>query len=306
MKCKRRGLLIATHAGFFAALILAGCKSSEDAAAAAGQMQATAQSLSDYYSGLRTTLENTNQLYLLNQQLDSKPYTDENRQLLKDNEEELEKRASLAVGFSSLAGDFAELSQLSYPGDVAASAVKLANQVDTLAKLKVSSNEQSALKGALQLLATVIQQHKEREAEKAMSGSVKALSDLFAKETGVWNSTEEVYSSIAATLAKNLVDANATDNSAMLKVALDPFGLTPSAGSADTNTKLAPLAKQQIATRQKQMDASFEQATQAMSDSLAEMGKRIDAVAAGKPMVFRFPPVSLATVEKWAAQAVAY
>ena len=287
-------------------MLLAGCKTSDDAAAAASQMQATAQSLSDYYSGLQTILENTNQLYLLNQQLYSKPYPPENQQLLENNEEELAKRAALAGNFSSLAGEFAELSRSSYPGEVASSAMKLAGQVDTLAKLKVSSNEQSALKGALQLLATAIQAHKEREAEKAMSASVKALAELFARETDAWNSTEEVYSSVASTLANNLVDANATDNSAMLRVALDPFGLTPSMGSTETNTKLAPLAKQQIATKQKAMDENFQGATQAMAQSLEEMGKRIDAVAADKPLAFRVPPLSLATVEKWAAQVASY
>ena len=160
-------------------------------------------------------------------------------------------------------------------------------------------------KGELQTLATAIQSHKEREAEKAMSASVKALAAVFAKETEVWNSTEQVYSSIAGTLAANLVDANATDNSAMLKVALDPFGLTPSTGSADTDAKLAPLAKQQIAAKQAAMDASFQSATEGMAQSLEEMGKRIDEVAADKPMAFRLPPLSLATVEKWATQVAA-
>ncbi len=92
----------------------------------------------------------------------------------------------------------------------------------------------------------------------------------------------------------------------MLKVALDPFGLTPSTGAAETNTKLAPLAKLQITAKQKAMDENFQSATQAMAQSLEEMGKRIDAVAADKPLAFRVPPLSLATVEKWAAQVVAY
>ena len=103
-------------------------------------------------------------------------------------------------------------------------------------------------------------------------------------------------------MAGNLVDGNATDNSALLKVALDPFGLSPVTASADLNAQLAPLAKQQIATKKADMDSAYEKATDAMTKSLQEMSQRIHTVAEDKPMAYRSAPLSVSTVEAWASQ----
>ena len=246
-------------------LLMTGCRTSDDATAAATQMATTAKSLCDYYTALRTILDNTDQLYLLNAQLYAKPYPEENRQQLKETEAELEKRAELASDFSSLSGSFGKLTGSTAPADVGTSALKLEGEVETLASVQTSSVEQSALKAALEALTTAIKEHKEREAAKAMDDAAKGLSDLFAKETGAWNSTEIQYSSIGSTLAGSLVDGNATDNTALLKVALDPFGLSPSIASAAMNAQLAPLARQQIATKKADMDSAYLKATDAMT-----------------------------------------
>jgi hypothetical protein len=265
-------------------------------------MATTAKSLCDYYTALRTILDNTNQLYLLNAELYAKPYPAENREQLKETEAELEKRAELASDFSTLSVDFGKLAGSTAPADVAASASKLEGEVETLATIKASSVEQSALKAALQTLTTAVKEHKEREAAKAIDDAAKDLSDLFAKEAEVWNSTEGVYSSIGSNLAGNLVDGNATDNTALLKVALDPFGLSPIAPSADLNRQLAPLAKQQIADKKGEMDSTYLKATDAMRKSLEEMSQRIHTVAEDKPMAYRSAPLSISTVEDWASQ----
>jgi hypothetical protein len=301
MRCKRR-LRIGVTLFAGPLLLMAGCKTSADAAAAATQMATTAKSLCDYYTALKTILDNTDQLYLLNAQLYAKPYPAENRRQVKDTEPELEKRAELASDFSTLSAEFGKLTGSTAPADVATSASKLEGEVDTLASIKASSVEQAALKTAFQLLTTAIKEHKEREAAKAMDDATRGLSDLFAKETDVWNSTEVVYSSIGSTLAGNLVDGNATDNSALLKVALDPFGLSPVTASADLNAQLAPLAKQQIATKKADMDSAYEKATDAMTKSLQEMSQRIHTVAEDKPMAYRSAPLSVSTVEAWASQ----
>ena len=283
-------------------LLLAGCRTSEDATAAAAQMATTAKSLCGYYMALTTILDNTDQFYLLNAQLYAKPYPSENREQVKETEAELEKRVELASDFSTLSGNFGKLTGSTAPADVAASASKLEGEVETLASVKASSAEQGALKAALQTLTTAAKEHKEREAAKAMDDAVKVLSDLFAKEAEVWNSAEVVYSSIGSTLAGNLVDGNVTDNAALLKVALDPFGLSPSTASADLNAQLAPLAKLQIAAKKSAMDSDYLQASNAMATSLEEMSQRIHTVAEDKPMAFRSAPLSVSTVEKWTSQ----
>jgi hypothetical protein len=287
-------------------LFFAGCKTSDDAAAAATQMSATAKSLSDYYAALNTLLANTDQLYILNEQILSKPYSAENRQLMKDNQAELEKRVALAAEFSTFAGEFAKLVGSKAVADVTASAGKLETEVETLAKVKASSVEQSALKAALQIFVTAIQEHKEREAAKAMEGIAKGLTALFIKEGEVWNSVETNYTKTASVLAGYLVDHDATDQSALLKVALDPFGLTPAVITPELKASLAPLAKQQIAAHATKLDDAFVKATDDMTKSLEEMSKRIEAVAEDKPMAFRMPPVTVANVEKWAAQVGTY
>lgn len=286
-------------------VILAGCKTSADSTAAAAQMAGTSQTLCSYYKALQTTFEETNELYQLNESLYSKPYTAENRQRLKNNEAELAKRVQLASDVSTLAKSFSSLSGSSAPADVATAASQVASDADTLGNVKASATEQNALRAAVQALASAIQQHKEREAAKAMEGAAQSLSDLFAKETGVWNSTEQVYTQIAANLAGNLVDAHVTDNTAVLDVALTPFGLVRSSSAGDLNAKLAPVAKQQIATRQAAMDAAYASATDSMAKSLKEMAQRLQAVAQGKRMTLRAAPLSLQEVQQWSTEVTA-
>jgi hypothetical protein len=301
MKCNRAWLRIACSSVALSGMALAGCKTSDDAAAAASQMATTSQQLSSYYKALQTTFVETDELYQLNEQLYSKPYSAESQQLLK-SEAELAKRTQLATDLSSLSESFGALSGSTVPSTAASAASQVEADVEKLTPLKASSTEQAALKLAVQQLATAIQEHKEREAAKAMEGAAQSLSDLFAKETEVWNSTEEVYSQIAANLAASLVDANVTDNSAVLDVALTPFGLVRNSSIGDMNGKLAPVAKQQIATKKAAMDGAYQSATDAMAKALAQMAQRIQTLASGKPMTERRPPLSLATVQQWVTQ----
>jgi cell division protein FtsL len=290
-------ILIAT-----ACFLGTGCKISDDAAAAATQMSATAKALSDYYAALGTILANTDQIYILNEQLLAKPYIAENRQLLKNNEAELAKRAALAADFSTLAGQFAALSGSTAPADVAASAVNMETEIESLKSATPSNSDQNALTFALQQFVTAIKEHKEREATRAMDGFAKGLATLFTHEGEVWNSVEAVHTQVAANLAVYLVDHDGTDNSSLLKVALYPFGLSPATTTGDLKAALTPLAKQQIATRTAALDDSYAKATGAMAKSLQEMSDRIHAVAENKPMPLRMAPIALSTVDNWATQ----
>jgi hypothetical protein len=284
---------------------VSGCKTSKDAADAASQMAQTAKALCDYYTAVKTIFEETDAIYQLNHDLYSKPYPPDTQKELKDNEAEVAKRAELASDFSALAGNFSKLTGSTASADVAASASKLNTEVDTLASVKASSAEQSAIKGAMQALVTAIQEHKEREAARAMDEAVKGLRDLFDKEEDVWNAREQLYTDIASNLANSLVDANATDNLPLLKIALDPFGLAPSTVSSDINTKLVAAAKDQIERKKSDMDDAFRKATNDMSKALHTMAERIDTVANDKAMDFHSTPITVASVEQWAAQFMA-
>jgi hypothetical protein len=134
----------------------------------------------------------------------------------------------------------------------------------------------------------------------------KSLTDLFVKEADVWSSLEQVHTDLAKNLAKYLIEQNVSDSSASLKVALDPFGLTLTGAPAELKAKLVPVAKQQIEDKADVIDADYLKATDAMTKSLQEMSKRIHLVAEGKPMDFRATPLTVATVEQWAAHVAAY
>lgn len=302
MKCNSGWLRMSARSAALTAMVLAGCTTSGDATAAAAQMATTAQTLSSYYKALQTTFEETDELYQLNEQLYAKPYTAENRQQMKSNEAELATRVKLASDVSALSQSFGQLTGSAAPADAASAASQVESDVDKLTSVKASATEQNALKAAVQALGSAIRQHKEREAAKAMESAAQSLSDLFAKETDVWNSTEEVYSQIAANLAGNLVDANVTDNSAVLDVALTPFGLVRSSSLGDINAKLAPVAKMQITTKQAAMDASYASATNSMANALKEMAQRIQTVANDKAMTFRTAPLTLTNVQQWTTQ----
>jgi hypothetical protein len=90
------------------------------------------------------------------------------------------------------------------------------------------------------------------------------LTALFIKEGEVWNSVDTVYAQAAANLANYLVDHDGTDNTALLKVALDPFGLMPAVPSAEVKAALVSLAKQQITARQAALDDSYAKTTDAI------------------------------------------
>jgi hypothetical protein len=285
--------------------LMSGCKTADDAAAAATQMSATAKSLCDYYTALGAILTDTDQVRSLNEVLYAKPYSAANRQELKTTQAELAKRVALAADLSTLAASFAKLTGSTAPADVAAAGAKLETEADSLASYTASAAEQSAIKTALKLLMTAVMAHKEHEAAQAMDSLAAGLSALFDKEAGTWSSVETSYLEVAATLAGSLADQNAIDNSSVLKPALDPFGLAPAAPTADLNTKLTPLAKQQIDAKKAAALKSYQDASDAMSKSLHEMAERIHLVATEKPMAFRIPPLTLSTVEQWATKAMA-
>lgn len=285
-----------------ASLLSVGCKTSDDAAAASTQMAATTKSLSDYYGALEKMVSDTDQIYGINAVLFEKPYAQENREQVKKVEDEIKARKKLAADFSEVSDEFAKLTGSKAPADVAKSAAKLQADCTQLAGVKESTDAQTAIQKALEFLVTAVQEKKERDAAKAIDQATQGLNRLFDQERPVWNSTQTIYNEFASQLASDLVDQNATDNAAMLSVALDPYGMVPSQTSTGVNKKLAPLAKQQIADRKAAAAQSYAKATDDMKKALQEMGDRIHAVAEDKAMNFRLPPLTIEGVEKWVAE----
>ena len=106
-------------------ILLAGCKTSEDAQAAASQMIATAQAPVEYYQAQDRILAETDQVHLVNQQLYGKPYPDTSRTQLQETEKELRIRESMARDLQALAATFGQLTGSMAAKDAADSAAAL-------------------------------------------------------------------------------------------------------------------------------------------------------------------------------------
>jgi hypothetical protein len=286
-------------------LLVSGCRTSKDAVSAASQMAETAGALSAYYSGLRTILANTDLVFQINEALYAKPYSAENRQLLADAESSLAKRAALASELSAVSGQFWQLTHSTAPADVATAAAKLQTEIDGLASIKASSAQQASMKSALQLLVNAAQEHKERDAARAMDQLFSSLAALFDAESDVWQTREELYSRVAGNLAASLVESGSADNCSLLQQPLTPLGMSWSC-TAETRAKLQSLELAQLAVRQKAFDTAYDKTSTSMSQALHEMASRIHLLATGKPFAYTMPPLTVANVEQWAAQAAAW
>ncbi|GGG94903.1 hypothetical protein [Silvibacterium dinghuense] len=286
-------------------LVIAGCKTAEDATAAATQMSATAKSLSDYYAALGTVLTARDQMLKVREALFGIAYPAASRQEIHATEEELATREAMAADLTAVAGDFAALAGSKAADDVSTACGKLEMEVDGLASHKASSDEQAAIKAGIEALVTAVKAHKEHEVAKSLDQVAGALSGLFDKEAPDWRTMEEAYLAEASMLADMLSDQNAVDSAALLKPALDPFGLGTAPVPAAVSVKLTPLVKQQIADKKTAQLAAYDKASDAMSAALKEMAKRIDLVATEKPMAFRLPPPTIDGVKQWTDEILA-
>jgi len=279
-----------------------GCKTSDDATAAASQLAATAKTLTNYYSALDTILGQTDQLNAVQVVLYGIPYDAPIKAEIADTRAEIQKRAAIAKGLTELAQNFAKLTGSTASTDASASAGKLETEVESLklTKGKMSSDEQALMKAAVDLVVKAIQERKEREAAQGISKFAKALAGFFTKEAPDYESIARDYSAISSSLAKSLLQNGQTDPSGFFKVALDPYGLEPQITDPKLKNGIEMLAEQQVDLKAKALDEAHKNASDDMEKCLKQMADRIDLVANDKPMEVRTVPVTLANVEKWA------
>ena len=76
--------------------------------------------------------------------------------------------------------------------------------------------------------------------------------------------------------------------------------------TAETRAKLQSLELAQLAVRQKAFDTAYDKTSTSMSQALHEMASRIHLLATDKPFEYTKPPLTVANVEQWAAQAAAW
>jgi hypothetical protein len=271
-----------------------GCKTQEDAAAAASQMVSTAQTMSAYYDALDQVVVRTEDCYQAQSALLGVAPAD-----LKDTLAQIQMRSEMAGDVAQLAAIFQKLTGSTASGDASDAAVKLNTELVTVKALSSNSIEAEAVKDVVKNIVALIQQHKEIEAAKKMAPLSAALSKFFDSEAPVYDSLNTVYLDTAKSVAHSLIKRNQVDSTAVFASALKPFDLTPAIDSADLKKGMSVYLDAQVDSKYTTDLAASKKATSGLSDALKEMNKRIDLVENEKPMHARLPPITLADVNKW-------
>jgi hypothetical protein len=288
---------------FLTCLCLSGCKTSKDATAAANQLIATAQSLTDYYNALGTIATSTDRLNSVQVALYNIPYDDAVKAQIVEARTEIQKRAAVAKGLTDLAKHFAMFTGSTPAADASASAGKLEDEVKTLETSDIfptSSPEIVILNNSIGAIVRAIQENKKREVAKSVGEFAQALNNLFATESAVYVTLNIQYVTLSSSLAKRMLQEGKTDPTSFL--ALSPYALTPEIASHGLKNGVTNIAATQVDKRAATLTQSQKDASENMWESLNEMAARINLVANDKPMLARTAPVTLTQVEKWASQ----
>ncbi|HEY0760714.1 MAG TPA: hypothetical protein VGD59_15810 [Acidisarcina sp.] len=283
-------------------LLVNGCKTSEDATAAATQMTTTASALVDYYAALEKLMKKTDELNRLQEAMLTIPYQQPDRKQIADQAAEFEKREQMAEELTQLAGAFTSLASPAAAQAATDSTTKLQTELASIKQLTPATDEINAMTGAMQLLVSAIQQHKEREAAKAMAATLTGLDGFFLKEMRANESLDSQFVTLAGSLATNLVDQGQIDESSYVQDALGSFDLTARVTDPGIKARIDVLAKAHIAARGDAEKRRFARASTGMEQALAEMARRVNTVASDKAMKSRLAPPSLADVAKWTAE----
>lgn len=280
------------------------CKVADDARAAAQQMTSTAADLSGYYGSLADTVSNTIALNELDASFSKVPFEANSKQILQETLLEIGKRRRAAQSLSRLAASMTALTGESISSDVASAASDLGNELVRVKALPQGSPIPDALGKAGNYLLQGIQQHKEKEAARAMDQTLAALASLFEKEKPAYDSISRNHIFLAKQVSQDLINRQAVDPSPMLVPALRPFNLTALPVDSQNRDTLRTLALSRLEARAEDASQSAMDASAAMLAALLEMSSRVHLLATEKPMPLRGNPFSLKTVESWVASAI--
>jgi hypothetical protein len=273
------------------ALFASGCKTQEDAAAAAKQMASTSRELSDYYLSLDHILAETQNAQFALQQV---PPED-----LSETRAQIRLRADMADEIGNVSALFQKIAGSSAASDASASAANLNAEVVSLKGLTSNDAETKLVTTGIKEIAALIQQHEEVQAARKVGPLCHNLSIFFDSEKASYLSIQEGYLKVARSVSKEMVSANQVDTSPVFLSPLQPFGLAPAVDRASVKDNMQSYLLAQIEANYKLKLDQGQKATAALSVSLKEMDARIDLVAHDKPMQFREPPFSLETVKQW-------
>lgn len=321
--------------------LLNGCKTQDDAVAAASQMATTAKTMCAYYAALDHVLGETEDAYQAQYALLGTPPADlsETRKEVQMREDLATQIGNLATLFQKMTGEEAEASDASTAkkssekssgalpaiagaagagggggssggdsgssgsGGSSASGKKKSEEPAALSMLSSDSDQYKAVSAAIDEVVMLVREHEEAKAAKKMTQLCDSLAALFGAEKGTYDSINQAYLVTAKSVADSMVTNNQVDPSGVFVSSLQPFGLAAAISREQIKTNMQPYLLKQIDTQYVVKLKAAQEGTEAMDKALTEMDKRVKLVAGDKPMTIRIPPFSLATVESWVAEA---
>lgn len=300
-KARLRGVVRSTLAWCVLGILAvgsSGCRTQEDAAAAATQMATTSQTLSAYYGSLDEVLGETQDVYQAQNALQGVPAMD-----LSETRKQIRLRADMATQIAEVAALFQQISRSKAASDSSVAAGKLSAQLVSMKALSSNSAATTAVTKGIEEIVLLIQQHDEIKAAKKVGPLCHDLSLFFVSEEPEYDSLNQAYLVSARSVAQKLVSTNQVDTSSVFLSALRPFGMTPAISLDQSKSGMQVYLLAQIDAAYKVKLDAADEASAALSAALKEMDARMELVAHDKTMSFRAPPVSLKTAQDWISQA---
>lgn len=276
-----------------------GCGRTEDTAAVAAQVAITATDLDLYYGALTGTVIQTISLYEVDAAVSGVPFAAADRKLVEATRDELANRERIAACLGTLASALGALAGSKTSAEVEAAATALGNSLIEAKALSSDSAVPENLGTAGRRLLEAVRAHDEKRAAVALDGSLRAVTELFAKERPVYDSLARTELREAGQIAGELIKGNQVDVGTLLRPALRPFDLSPLPAGPPLQGPLQALALTHLQERVDRGTAEEAAASAAMLGALQEMGGRVHLVGTGGHMPARTAPASLRVVEAW-------
>jgi hypothetical protein len=289
-----RSLKLAVLGVVVFALISGGCKTQDDSAAAASQMEETAKTMSAYYAALGQVVSETQNVYQAQYALQGLPPMD-----LSETLSQIKLRSDMALKIGKISEAFEKINSSKTPKEASAAAGNLDAELVTVNALASNTTETKAVTEGVQLIVSLLQQHDEIKAAKQISPLVHSLSVFFDSERGLYDSLNQAYLLSAQSVAKEMVRRNQVDVSLVFASALKPFSLEPKFDQKSVGDNMQKYLNERIDARYKSKLANGKKATESLSSALKEMDLRVATVVGDKPLSVRLPPLSLENTKTW-------
>jgi hypothetical protein len=272
-----------------------GCKTQDDAAAAAKQMVDTAQTLSNYYDALDRVVVATEGSRQARRMLNG---VDTDNSELEKQRHLLHQRKELAEQIANMAAEFKELTASTASKDTATAASKFEGQLQTLGAFPANDMATKALTSSIQVLLDAMLAHEEIRAAKLIEPVTRALADFFKSEEKDYDEINAGYYESAFNTTKLLMKQHAVDTSSFFDPSLAPFDLKLAKAPTLETTADDDMQKW-LAARRDDKQAQSKKATENMADCLEEMDRRVALVTADKTFSIGDGPITLERVDSW-------